>query len=46
MISQKKLISFQNNINFEYKNVNNLLKALIHPSYIKEKKSSNQRKQK
>ena len=34
----KQLESFQKNIQFNFKNQDNLLKALIHPSFIKDKK--------
>ena len=38
MISRKKLEKFEKQINFYFKNKENLLKALIHPSYISETK--------
>ena len=38
MIINKNLESFQNKIQFNFQNKDNLLKALIHPSYIKTKK--------
>jgi len=38
MIIKKHLENFQNVIQFNFKNKDNLLKALIHPSYIKDKK--------
>ena len=38
MIINKHLENFQNNIQFNFKNKDNLLKALIHPSFIKDKK--------
>ena len=38
MISEKKIISFENNINFYFKDKKNLINCLIHPSFIKEKK--------
>ena len=38
MISKKKLERFEKQINFYFKNKENLLKALIHPSYISEAK--------
>ena len=38
MISEKKLIIFENTINFHFKDRKNLVNALIHPNYIKEKK--------
>ena len=38
MIIKKDLESFQNKIQFNFQNKDNLLKALIHPSYIKSKK--------
>ena len=38
MISNKKLQKFEKEIQFTFKNKENLLKALIHPSYILEKK--------
>ena len=38
MISKKKLEKFEKQINFYFKNKENLLKALIHPSYISETK--------
>ena len=38
MISKKKLEKFEKQINFYFKNKENLLKALIHPSYISESK--------
>jgi len=37
MISKKHLEDFQKKIQFNFKNNNNLLKALIHPSFIKDK---------
>ncbi len=38
MISKKKLEKFEKKINFNFKNKENLLNSLIHPSYISEKK--------
>ena len=38
MIINKHLENFQKNIQFNFKNKDNLLKALIHPSFIKDKK--------
>jgi len=38
MIIKKHLEDFQKKIQFNFKNKNNLLKALIHPSFIKDKK--------
>ena len=38
MITQKHLENFQNVIQFSFKNKDNLLNALIHPSFIKDKK--------
>ena len=38
MIINKHLENFQNNIQFNFNNKDNLLKALIHPSFIKDKK--------
>ena len=38
MIINKKLERFQNIIQFNFKNTGNLLNALIHPSFIKDKK--------
>ena len=38
MISKKKLEKFEKQINFYFKDKENLLKALIHPSYISETK--------
>ena len=38
MINKKHLENFQNKIQFNFKNKDNLLKALIHPSFIKDKK--------
>ena len=40
MIIKKLLENFQDNIQFNFKNKDNLLKALIHPSFIKDKKIS------
>jgi len=37
MIIKKHLENFQNNIQFSFKNKDNLLKALIHPSFMKDK---------
>ena len=37
----KNLINFEKKINFQFKDKQNLLNALIHPSYIKEKKNKN-----
>jgi len=42
MIIKKHLENFQNYIQFNFKNKDNLLKALIHPSFIKDKKSINE----
>ena len=39
MINKKNLENFQNKIQFNFKNKDNLLKALIHPSFIKDKKT-------
>ena len=39
MILKKKLDNFEKFIKFNYKNKQNLINALIHPSYIQEKKS-------
>ena len=39
MIKKQKLESFQKIINFKFKNIDNLYKALIHPSFTKEKYS-------
>ena len=39
MIINKHLENFQNNIQFNFNNKDNLLKALIHPSFIKDKKT-------
>jgi len=39
MILQKKLDNFQKKIQFNFRKKDNLIKALIHPSFIKEKKS-------
>ena len=39
MISKKNLENFEKQINFYFKNKENLSNALIHPSYISEKKS-------
>jgi len=36
MISDKKIIIFENNINFKFKNKKNLFNSLVHPSFIKE----------
>ena len=41
MILKKKLENFENFINFKFKNKQNLINALIHPSFIKEKKFNN-----
>ena len=38
MISKKKLEKFEKEINFYFKDKDNLLNALVHPSYISEKK--------
>ena len=38
MIIKKHLENFQKKIQFNFKNKDNLLKALIHPSLIKDKK--------
>ena len=38
MISNKNIEIFQKIINYNFKNKDNLISALIHPSYIKEKK--------
>ena len=38
MISIKDIGKFEKKINFKFKNKKNLISALIHPSYIKEKK--------
>ena len=38
MISEKKIINFENKINFKFKDKLNLINCLVHPSYIKEKK--------
>ena len=38
MISKKKLDKFEKQINFYFKNKDNLSNSLIHPSYISEKK--------
>ena len=38
MIINKHLENFQNNIQFNFNKKDNLLKALIHPSFIKDKK--------
>jgi len=38
MINKKHLKNFQNKIQFDFKNKDNLLKALIHPSFVKDKK--------
>tara|TARA_Y100001970_G_C14227177_1_gene856406 strand:- start:869 stop:1564 length:696 start_codon:yes stop_codon:yes gene_type:complete len=39
MISKKKIEKFEKFINFKFKNKQNLINALTHPSYIKEKKT-------
>ena len=39
MIINKKLANFQNIIQFNFKNKDNLQKALIHPSFTKDKKN-------
>ena len=41
MISNKDIISFENIINFHFKDKSNLINALIHPSFTKEKKYNN-----
>ena len=38
MIIKKHLENFQNNIQFNFKNKDNLVKSLIHPSFVKDKK--------
>ena len=38
MITKKHLENFQNEIQFNFKKKDNLLKALIHPSFIQDKK--------
>ena len=38
MISEKKINSFEDLINFKFRNKVNLINCLMHPSYIKEKK--------
>ena len=39
MISEKKINIFENKINFQFKNRDNLLNCLIHPSFIIDKKN-------
>ena len=41
MISKIHLKKFESKINFNFKDKNNLINALVHPSYIKEKKIKN-----
>lgn len=41
MILKNKLINFEKKINFKFKNKNNLIHALVHPSYLKDKKNKN-----
>ena len=38
MISKEKLINFEKKINYIFKDKNNLINSLTHPSYIKENK--------
>ena len=37
MISKKKIQEFENIIKFQFKDKGNLVKALTHPSFVKEK---------
>ena len=39
MISEKNIKNFEKIINFQFKNKNNLINCLIHPSFTKEKKN-------
>ena len=41
MILKKKIDNFENFINFKFKDKQNLINALIHPSFLKEKKFKN-----
>ena len=39
MIEKEKLSNFEKSINFYFKDKNNLINALIHPSYVKGKRT-------
>ena len=38
MILKKNIQNFERSINFEFKDKKNLIQALIHPSFIKDKR--------